>query len=309
VTRRTFVHPIEKRSWSIDVSGSRIRLAMTSDDDPEELVRERSCRSAKEAQAEADALVREQLADGFEEIGAEPLPSFDALARRWADADPSALSSEWLASARGWSAPFAERVLARIAELDGTGREAELVTRDADTWLRMQVPTIVPGLLLALRDPRQRVRENVLWTLRSETRAWDGLPRPPEPHHFAIESAFVSLIASPEQPPLPISHVGVEHLLLSPHGVERLASIAIGSDPERAGRATYALACRLAIASDPAILDALARWIARADVAEPIARPALARILAATGAPHHTTDVAAMRENARVRIERARTAS
>lgn len=287
MSRRELVHPVERRSWWVEVAGTRIRLGMKSDDDPEELVRERTCRSAKDAQAEADALVREQLGDGFVEAtpprgDRAPAPTLDALEARWAAVDPEAPAAEWLAAARRWSPVFTDRVLAQLGELERTGREGEQAMREADTWLRMQVPVVVPGLLLALRDPRERVRSQALWVLRSPTRTWDGLPRAAEPHHLAIETAFLSLLAHPEAPPLPVAHVGVAGMLFSSHGIDALSARARAADPEQAVRAAYALAGALERRPSGAV-EALLRWVERDDATAEA--PAVLRRIAAELGP------------------------
>jgi hypothetical protein len=286
MTRRTFVHPTEKRSWSIEVAGKRVRLGMRELDDPEETVRERTYRSPKEASAEAEVMIREQCAEGFDEVGALPevaAPSLDALAARWRSADPSAPSAEWLEATRRWTGAFRDRVSGEISALERAGRDGEQAIRDADLSLRSEMPDVNPALLLALRDPRARVRDHVLWVLRSKTRTWDGLPRAPEPHHLAIETAFLSLLAHPETPPLEIANVGVGDVLFSERGIDALTSFALAADASCAVRAAYALACRLDSHRDRA-LEALARFADREDLPDADARVVFRRIIAALAA-------------------------
>lgn len=64
--RRRFRHP-DGRIWAVDPDGSELRLTMLFPDDPEVVERSKSFAGNEECRAAAEALIAEQLADGFDE--------------------------------------------------------------------------------------------------------------------------------------------------------------------------------------------------------------------------------------------------
>lgn len=269
--RRELRQEGERRSWWIEVDGDKLRIGFASDDDGDWTVRERRLPSAKEAEAEAGALIESQLADGFVEVGeaAEPpdrgptAPSetaaryFERMAATWRLADADIDPGPWLDATRALSPSYTgdlHEKLERLASEPDWNEQSRV-----EEWLRACLPSAFEPLCLALRDPRYNVWARVVAAL-------DALPQRLVP---ALEPILLSLIASPPPPPYPGGEVTPAHfrtvamLNFSEPALARILALAASPDPSIATNAVFLL-CRRSLTHP--IIAALTSWNARTDV-------------------------------------------
>lgn len=263
IQRRTFRHETERRSWWIEVELNVLRTASSSDDEPNEWTeRTRPHATPDAALAAANQLIAEQLADGFEEQGAKvattsnetPLEYFRRLARVWLDTDSTPASSEWLERASKVPAPYLAQCHAKLEEL--VVSEDWRIQREVETWLRMQLPTLIDPLQLALRDPRFRVWSNVLTALEEVG-----------PHRAELmEGTFISLIAFPPPPPYAGAHATPAHFRtiadtsFSTDALSQLGKLATHGDVNVATNAAFILAHSSKTLMGRSTLAALMEW-------------------------------------------------
>ena len=149
---RRFTHP-DGRQWEIRLVGSVVELRITSDG--ETVSRRRPFDAPVLGANDLDALVREQLAEGFtEQTPPDWKRRLDELVSFWDADDPGfdadVLRSQLLAAGD----PLAKETIEKLTWWEtGQPRDPAL----SRTWLREHVDAILPGLLLALRYPDPQV--------------------------------------------------------------------------------------------------------------------------------------------------------
>jgi hypothetical protein len=149
---RRFTHP-DGRQWEIRLVGSVVELRITSDGDTVE--RRRPFDAPVLGANDLDALVREQLAEGFtEQTPPDWKRRLDELVSFWEADDPGfdadVLRSQLLAAGE----PLAKETIEKLTWWEaGQPRDPALSRK----WLGEHVDQILPGLLLALRYPDPQV--------------------------------------------------------------------------------------------------------------------------------------------------------
>ncbi|MFO0685528.1 MAG: hypothetical protein U0234_25940 [Sandaracinus sp.] len=270
--RRTFRHEAQGRTWWIEVEGPSLRIGAASDAEPDDAFeRARKLASPAAATKEADALVREQEAEGFVEVGAAAAPPldaeayFDGLAQSWRARAPEVDAARWRATVAGLAAPWRERLARELATLHAV-KLPWPEQREQETWLRMQVAASPDAFLLALRDPRA-------WRFALEVLEGKTTPSGYVPLASAhdLERALLSLITAPPAPafdgdaPAPAHVVTLFRHPFGDASLTRLAELARSGDALAASNAALLLARYPALARDD-VRDALAAWSARVDL-------------------------------------------
>lgn len=210
---RRFTHP-DGRQWEIRLVGSVVELRITSDGETVE--RKRPFDAPVLGANDLDALVREQLAEGFtEQTPPDWKRRLDELVSFWEADDPGfdadVLRSQLLAGGE----PLAKETIEKLTWWEaGQPRDPNL----SRAWLREHVDSILPALLLALRYPDHQVLLHVD-ALLAEIK---------EP---GVMEALLSIVEHP-----------------APNSDERPANMPLASllalgkpDPDTAGRLAHAL--------------------------------------------------------------------
>lgn len=149
---RRFTHS-DGRQWEIRLVGNVVEFRITSDGETVE--RRRVFDAPVLGANDLDALVREQLAEGFtEQTPPDWRRRLDELVAFWDLDDPGfdadVLRSQLLAGGE----PLARETIEKLTWWEkGQPRDPNL----SRTWLRENVDAILPGLLLALRYPDSQV--------------------------------------------------------------------------------------------------------------------------------------------------------
>jgi hypothetical protein len=149
---RRFTHA-DGRQWEIRLHGSVVELRITSDG--ETLERRRPFEAPVLGASDLDALVREQLAEGFvERTPPDWVRRLDELVALWEADDPGfdaeVLHSQLLAAGDA----VARETLEKLTWWEqGQPRDPQL----AHAWLREHADLVLPGVLLALRYPDPQV--------------------------------------------------------------------------------------------------------------------------------------------------------
>ncbi len=149
---RRFTHP-DGRQWEVRLVGKVVELRITSDGETVE--RKRTFDAPVLGANDLDALVREQLAEGFtEQTPPDWKRRLDELVTFWEADDPGfdadVLRSQLLAAGE----PLAKETIEKLTWWEtGQPRDPQL-TR---AWFKQHIDAILPGLLLALRYPDEQV--------------------------------------------------------------------------------------------------------------------------------------------------------
>jgi hypothetical protein len=162
---RRFTHA-DGRQWEVRLCGSVVELRITSDG---ETVSRRRPFDAPVLGAQAlDAMVREQLDEGFvEQTPPEWKRRLDELVTFWEEDDPGfdadVLRSQFLAAGE----PLAMETMEKLSWWEtGQPRDPAL----ARAWLSAQADTVLPGLLLALRYADAQVQVHLDALLSEQAR-------------------------------------------------------------------------------------------------------------------------------------------
>lgn len=271
--RRTFRHEAQKRTWWIELDGASLRIGAESDADPDDAFeRSRKLASAAAAKKEADALVREQEAEGFAEVGAAPAtppPSadayFDGLLAAWRARAPDVDAARWREAIGRLPPAWRERLASELASLYAVALPGA-EQREKETWLRMQASACPDAFLLALRDPRA-------WRFALEVLEGKTTPGGYVPLASAhdLERALLSLIVAPPAPAYEGDQPAPAHLTTvfrHPFGdaaITRLVDVSRAADPVQASNAALLLARYPALARSD-VREALGAWSRRLDL-------------------------------------------
>ncbi|MFT3713138.1 MAG: hypothetical protein QM817_36245 [Archangium sp.] len=153
---RRFSHP-DGRLWEIRLNGSTVELRITTDG--ELVARSRRFDAPVLGANDLDAVVSEQLSEGFVELTPPDWRRrLDELVTFWDADDPGfdadVLRTQFLAAGE----PLAQEAIEKLSWWE-TGQPRDPVA--ARNWLREHLDTILPGLLLALRTPDAQVMLHV----------------------------------------------------------------------------------------------------------------------------------------------------
>ncbi len=149
---RRFTHP-DGRQWEIRLVGNVVELRITSEGETVE--RRRPFEAPVLGANDLDALVREQLSEGFtEQTPPDWKRRLDELVSFWELDDPGfdadVLRSQLIAGGEA----LAKETMEKLTWWEkGQPRDPNL----SRVWLRANVDAILPGLLLALRYPDAQV--------------------------------------------------------------------------------------------------------------------------------------------------------
>ena len=163
-TFRKLCHRDDGREWSIRVrepnekGGADVVIRFDVDGEPFERVR--PFRSRDEAEREAQRVLDEALADGF-----EPAPPWlellDLVMTYWRDDDPEFDAASLRAQVARAEGPSPREVLDIIEGLNHLGPEGEAAMTAAQSFLREHREVTWPALLLSLRHPELIVAQHV----------------------------------------------------------------------------------------------------------------------------------------------------
>ena len=149
---RKLTHP-DGRQWEVRLNGTDVELRITSDGETVE--RRRRFDAPVLGASDLDALVREQLGEGFiEQTPPDWIRRLDELVTFWEADDPGfdaeVLKSQLLAAGEA----LAKETIEKLTWWEeGQPRDPEL----ARGWLLEHADTALPGVLLALRYPDAQV--------------------------------------------------------------------------------------------------------------------------------------------------------
>lgn len=153
---RRFTHP-DGRQWEIRLAGSVVELRITSEG--ETVSRRRPFDAPVLGANDLDALVREQLSEGFtEQTPPDWKRRLDELVSFWEADDPGFDADVLRSQLLEGGEPLAKETIEKLTWWE-TGQPRDPAS--ARTWLREHVDQILPGLLLALRYPDKQVLLNV----------------------------------------------------------------------------------------------------------------------------------------------------
>jgi hypothetical protein len=153
---RRFTHP-DGRQWEVRLVGSVVELRITSEG--ETVTRRRPFDAPVLGANDLDALVREQLAEGFtEQTPPEWKRRLDELVAFWEADDPGFDADILRSQLLDQGEALAKETMEKLAWWEtGQPRDPAL----AHAWLLSHVDQVLPGLLLALRYADQQVLERL----------------------------------------------------------------------------------------------------------------------------------------------------
>lgn len=149
---RRFTHP-DGRQWEVRLVGKVVELRITSDGETVE--RKRSFDAPVLGANDLDALVQEQLAEGFtEQTPPDWKRRLDELVTFW-EADDAGFDADVLrAQLLEAGEPMAKETIEKLTWWEkGQPRDPQLPR----AWFKEHVDAVLPGLLLALRYPDEQV--------------------------------------------------------------------------------------------------------------------------------------------------------